>query len=269
MMTERAIQFVDKNKYVPFFMYVAFNIPHYPEQADKKFDHRYKDMKMPRRSYAKIISTTDDRMGTILARLEKHGLRKNTIVIFMSDNGHSREDYKIRGKTHKSGLPEGSNYGANGGGGNTGKWRGHKGTFFEGGIRVPAIISYPARLPHGAVRDQAITAMDWLPTIVDLCGLDPPDTELDGKSLLPIIKSRSAPTHYRVMHWAWQSLWAVREGEWKLISLSVKNRFLANLNDPKPERKNYIKDKPEIAERLHALHDAWAKKVKYLDKLPY
>jgi len=269
MMTRRAVGFIDKNKDVPFFMYVAFNIPHYPEQADKKFDDRYKDMKMPRQSYAKIISTTDDRMGVVMDRLEKHGLTKDTIVIFMSDNGHSIEDYKIRGKAHKSGLAEGSNYGANGGGGNTGKWRGHKGSFFEGGIRVPAIISYPVKLPAGAVRDQAITAMDWLPTIVNLCGIAPPDAELDGKNILPIIKSKSAPTQYKDIHWAWQCFWAAREGQWKLIHLSDKNRFLANLNDPEPERKNYIKEKPEIEKRLQALHDAWARKVKYLDKLPY
>ena len=71
------------------------------------------------------------------------------------------------------------------------------------------------------------------------------------------------------MHWAWQSFWAVREGEWKLISLSDTNRLLVNLNDLKPEQKNYIKDKPEIEKRLQALHDAWAQEVRYLDKLPY
>ena len=166
-------------------MYVAFNVPHYPEQADKKFDDRYKNMKMPRRSYAKMISTTDDRMGKIVGYLEKQGLRDNTIIIFMSDNGHSAEDIKIRRENHKSGMTVGTNYGANGGGGNAGKWIGHKGTFLEGGIRVPAIISYPAKLPKGAVRDQAITAMDWMPTILDLCDVPKPDVKLDGKSILP------------------------------------------------------------------------------------
>ena len=96
MMTERALQFVDRNKDVPFFMYVAFNTPHYPEQPDKKVDERYEDLKMPRQLYAKMISTTDDRMGLIMARLEKHGIRDNTIIVFMSDNGFSVEDYVIR-----------------------------------------------------------------------------------------------------------------------------------------------------------------------------
>ena len=263
LITKRAIQFVDKNKDAPFFMYVAFNLPHYPEQGDSKFDERYKDVPMPRQSYAKVVSTVDDHMGQIVGRLKKLGLRENTIVIFMSDNGHSVEDYQINVDNHSSGLPKGTNYGANGGGGNTGKWRGHKAEFYEGGIRVPAIISWPAKIPKGVVRDQAITAMDWLPTIVELCGIDPPSSKVDGQSIVPIINLQSAPTHNKVMHWAWQAFWAVREGEWKLISTVGNNRQLVNLNDPEPEKKNYIKERPEIADGFQALHDAWAKETNY------
>jgi arylsulfatase A len=261
LITRRALQYIDKNKDVPFFMYVAFNIPHYPEQADKKFDDRYKDMKMPRRSYAKMVSTTDDRMGRIMARLERHGLRENTIVVFMSDNGHSAEDYKIKVKNHSSGLSEGSNYGANGGGGNTGKWLGQKGSFLDGGIRVPAIISYPARLPKAVVRDQAVTAMDWMPTILELCQIALPRVKLDGSSLMPIIKSESAKSAYSVLHWHWSNKWAVRQGDWKLIGRGKQALSLGNLADPRPEAKNYLKEKPDIANRLHALHNEWLKEV--------
>ncbi len=261
MITERAMQFIDKNRQSPFFMYVAFNTPHYPEQADKKFDDRYKDMEMPRRSYAKMISTTDDRMGMIVDRLEKHGLRDNTIIVFMSDNGHSAEDFKIRGKDHTSGLAEGANYGANGGGGNTGKWLGQKNSFLEGGIRVPAVISYPAKLSKGLVRGQAITAMDWMPTILDLCNVELPDVKLDGKSLVSVIRSESAKSHYNVLHWQWGDRWAVRQGDWKLISEGDKGQSLGNLSDWQPEKKNYIKEKPDIAKRLQALHDEWLKEV--------
>lgn len=261
MVTERAIQFIDKNKDKPFFMYVAFNVPHYPEQSDKKFDDRYKDMKMPRQSYAKMISTTDDRMGKIIARLEKLDLRDDTIIVFMSDNGHSTEDIKIRRENHKSGMAVGTNYGANGGGGNTGKWLGHKGTFLEGGIRVPAIISYPAKLPKGQVRGQAITAMDWMPTILELCNVPKPDVKLDGKSILPIIKSEKAKSHYDVMHWKWSKGWAVRQGDWKLIGEGDKGKSLGNLADPEPEKENYITEKPELAAKLLALHKEWAKEV--------
>ena len=78
-------RFLDEHHKAPFFLYVPFNIPHYPEQADAKFDERYKEMPMPRQSYAKMISTTDERIGQIMTKLDKLGVRKNTVVVFMSD----------------------------------------------------------------------------------------------------------------------------------------------------------------------------------------
>jgi len=261
LITARALKFIEANKARPFFMYLAFNIPHYPEQADKKFDERYKDYKMPRQAYAKMISTVDDRIGLVLKKLNDLKIRDNTIIVFMSDNGHSNERNHIRVDNHKSGLPKGAKYGANGGGGNTGKWIGAKGSFLEGGIRVPAIISYPKALPSGQVRDQAITAADWYPTIADLCGLAQPKVKLDGQNLVKIIKSADCPTHHKVMHWQWGNQWAVRQGDWKLIGNGKRGRSLGNLTGDKPERENFIKTKPETAARLLALHLDWVKEV--------
>lgn len=257
MVTERALKFIDQNRDHPFFMVVAFNIPHYPEQADAKFDERYRELPMPRQSYAKIISTTDDRMGTIMKRLDQHGLTDNTVVVFMSDNGHSGEDYQIKGEQHVSGFPEGQNYGANGGGGNTGKWLGQKGSFLEGGVRVPAIISYPAKLPQGVVRDQIVTAMDWMPTLLDLCQVPLPENRLDGQSLLPLIQSESTDSHYPAVHWQWGNRWAVLAGDWKLIGQNDKLVSLGNLADQQPEAKNYLQQNPTMVQKLHGLHREW------------
>ena len=219
MMTDRALAFIDKNKENPFFLYFALNIPHYPEQALEKFGERYKDLSMPRRSYAAMISTTDHYIGKVLAKLAEHGLRENTVVIFMSDNGHSAEHNEIRAEGHKSGLEKGTYYGAHGGGGNTGRFIGHKGTFFEGGLRVPAMISYPKALPQGEVRDGAISAMDWYPTVIELCGIEADKTvALDGVSVLPLIRDAKLGGLHDEMHWAWQKKWAVRKGDWKLVS---------------------------------------------------
>ena len=244
----------------PFFLYIGFNIPHYPEQADDKFDQHYVNTKEPRGSYGRIVSTTDDRMGRILAKLDEHRWRDDTIVIWMSDNGHSAEDYAIKVDNHMSGYAQDHNYGANGGGGNTGKWIGNKSTFYEGGLRVPAVISYPRKLPKGIVRDQTITAADWYPTLCDLCGIDPPSgVTLDGASLLPVIND-DAPTHHDVLHWQWQDKWAVREGDWKLIHLK-KDTLLVNLTDEKPETINHADAHPEIVQRLTAEHDRWINDV--------
>jgi arylsulfatase A-like enzyme len=263
LMTKKALDFIETNQHRPFFLYVAYNIPHYPEQPDPQFDERYAKLPMPRRSYAKMISTTDHRMGIVMKKLTDLGLRQNTIVIFMSDNGHSAEDgARIRGEDHSSGLPQGTYYHAHGGGGNTGPWRGHKGTYFEGGLRVPAIISYPGKLPEKAVRHQAITAADWFPTVLELCGMEPPPgVTLDGKSLVPLIHDPEQPSPHKALHWAWSNGWAVREGPWKLIGTRDQAQQLVRLTDPEPERTNYLKERPNLASRLHQLHRDWLVRV--------
>ena len=260
LMVERSLKFLEQNKNRPFFLYVPFNIPHYPEQSLKQFQELYKDMNDPaRRSYGAIVTTTDHYIGRILDRLESLGLRENTIVIFMSDNGHSEETgNRIRVDGHKSGLPKEHFYGASGGG-STGKWIGQKGTFLEGGVRVPAIVSFPSKLPQGEVRGQIVTAMDWYPTVLDLCGIERRTNapELDGHSLLPIIESAEAESEYSgVLHFAWGKGWAVRDGDWKLIGGK-----LHNLADAEPEKRNYAAEHPEIVARLTAMHTTWARDV--------
>jgi arylsulfatase A-like enzyme len=270
MMVARSLAFLDENKDRPFFLYVPFNIPHYPEQALAQHEALYAGMKDPnRRCYGAIVTTTDHYIGKILDKLGEHGLRENTIVIFMSDNGHSEETtYRIRVEKHTSGLPKEHFYGASGGGSN-GRWIGRKGEFLEGGIRVPAIISYPARLPQGEVRDQVITAMDWYPTVLGLCGIeraaDAP--RFDGHDILPIIESAEARSEYAgLLHFAWGSQWMVRDGDWKLIGRDgpkggkVK-MTLHNLADAEPEAKDYAGEEPELVAKLKARHDDWAEEV--------
>ena len=261
LMTERAMNYIEEHKEKPFLLYVSFNIPHYPEQHDRKFEARYRNLPMPRQSYARMISTTDDRMLQILNKLEEHKLRENTIVIFMSDNGHSTEDGARIRKDHKSGLKEGHYYHAFGGGGNTGKWRGAKGSYYEGGLRVPAIISYPGKLPKGEVRNQVITGADWFPTILDLCGIKPPAVTLDGHSVLPLIQNPETPSPHRTLHWAWGNGWAVREGSWKLIGSGNQPRFLGNLDEEQPESVNHMHAKPKLVQQLFQTHVKWLEKT--------
>lgn len=264
MMVQRSLEFIEENRDSPFFLYVAFNIPHYPEQALKQHEALYKHLpEAARRSYGAIVSTTDHYIGRVVDKLEALGMRDNTIVIFMSDNGHSEETgNRIRTENHSSGYEKGHFYGASGGG-NTGKWRGQKGTFLEGGIRVPAIISYPARAPKGVARNQVITAMDWFPTVLELCGIKPGRQEIDGHSLVPILASADAKSQYKgVLHFQWFRTWAVREGKWKLIGNDKSERAsLYCLTDEQPEAVNHAKTHPELVTRLRALHEAWAKDV--------
>jgi len=263
LMVQRCLRFIEENQDQPFFLYAPFNIPHYPEQALEQFAPLYADLEDPaRQAYGTIITTTDHYIGQIVSKLEALGLRENTIVIFMSDNGHSEETNNfIKEEGHKSGLPKGHFFGASGGG-STGKWIGQKGTFLEGGVRVPAIVSYPAKLPQGEVRDQIITAMDWYPTVLELCGLQkaPEVPAFDGHSLLPIIDSAEAASGYQgELHFQWGNRWMVRQDEWKLIGTEGKPQAtLHRLTDPEPEVTNHAAANPEVVERLRKLHDAWA-----------
>ncbi|MDA7915772.1 sulfatase-like hydrolase/transferase [Verrucomicrobia bacterium] len=269
IMVDRSLTFIEENKDRPFFLYVPFNIPHYPEQALAKHEKLYANMKDPaRRSYGAIVTTTDYYIGQVVDKLEELGLRDNTIVVFMSDNGHSEEvKNRIRVDNHKSGYVKDHFYGASGGG-STGKWIGNKGKFLEGGVRVPAIVSYPSKLPKGKVRHEIITVMDWFPTILSLCGVkqDAGAPALDGHDISPIINSERAPSKYkRKLHFAWGTSWAVRDGDWKLIGLDkggkVSAKSLHNLGEKNPEVKNHIKEQPDITARLKAKFIAWKKDV--------
>jgi len=262
-----ANKFINKNKDKPFFLYLPFNLPHYPEQPDSTFVEQYKSLKWPRSSYAPMITTVDNRIGQVLDQLDALGLRENTIIIYMSDNGHSTEDY----------YNWDVSYGGNGGGGYTGKWRGAKGSFFEGGIRVPAIISYPKLFPKGESRDQAIVNLDILPTICEILDIPIPENKLDGKSIVEVIKSSNVASPHEVLHWMWQDMWAVRKGNWKLIynghdttgkhsthpekEFDMPEYYLANLVDENPEEINHALQQPEIVKELNELHQIWAKDV--------
>lgn len=269
LMIEQAVNFIDANKAAPFFMMVAFNLPHYPEQPIDKFKDAYSDMPMPRQSYARVVSSVDDHIGRLIDKIEAMGLRENTIIILMSDNGHSIENSPgIAVDNHSSGYPRGHYYLAHGGGGNTGKWIGNKGTFLEGGIRVPAIISYPAIVPKGQTRDQIVTIMDWFPTVQELCGIRQDKTipKLDGRSMKSILADPNASSAHEVLHFAWAKNWAVRKGDWKLICKpDTKTNHpiytLHNLAEPNPEVKDHAKQDPAKVQELIALHDAWDKDV--------
>src|SRR5262249_38932300 len=154
------------------------------------------------------------------------------------------------------------------GGGSAGIYRGAKFSLFEGGIRVPAIISWPGHLPENEVRSQMAYGCDWLPTIAELCGAKLPDATLDGKSLIAVIKDANAPSPHDVLHWQIAKSWAVREGDWKLLldvndtteqspGTVIPGAFLANLKDDPSEKRNLAPDRPEIVARLHGMRTRW------------
>jgi arylsulfatase A-like enzyme len=254
MMVEEASRFMEEHRANPFFIYFALNMPHYPYQGEVKWLERYKDVPYPRNLYAAFLASCDDRIGALLRKVEDLGLRKDTIIVFQSDNGHSTEER------------------AHFGGGSAGVYRGQKFSLFEGGMRLPGIVSWPGRLPEGEVRGQMVHACDWMPTLAELCGVNLLNPDIDGRSIVPVIRSADAPSPHAVLHWhvggGKKPQWAVREGDWKLIGnvqstpdpgLTAEDRqfFLSDLAKDISEKTNHAKEHPEIVQRLRRLHDEW------------
>jgi arylsulfatase A-like enzyme len=156
------------------------------------------------------------------------------VASLLSDNGHATEHSAgITVDDHHTGYPRGHYCLAHRGGGNTGKWIGHKSTFLEGGIRVPAILRHPTQVPPGQTRHQVVMIMNWFPTGLDLCGLRPETgaPRLDGRRLLPNLPDAEAN--------------AVRHS-------------LHPLAEPSPEVQDHAVDRPALVQELRQLHAAWA-----------
>lgn len=257
LMLEEAAAFLEQDKETPFFMYWAINIPHYPLQGEKKWLDFYKDLSSPRDKYAAFVSTMDEKIGELLQKLSELGLAENTIVVYQSDQGFSSEERNF------------------GGGGAAGPYRGSKFSLFEGGIRVPSIISWPGHIPTGEVRDQIATNIDWFPTLASYCGIDLPKRKIDGKSLVPIIASPTAQSPHSTLYWQSQGSkdnpqWAVRDSDWKLLHSPYGNRkgelnsegyTLVNLNDDPSEQHNLADKYPDIVNRLVEAYDKWISEV--------
>ena len=256
LMLKNASAFLDENKDKPFFMYYAINCPHYPYQGVKKWLDYYQDkgVKYPRDLYAAFISTIDENIGLLISKLDDLGLRENTIIVFQADNGYSTE---VR---------------AHYGGGNAGVYRGSKFSLFEGGIRVPAAISWPKRLKSGEIRDQISVNADWMPTLAELCNIDLDASELDGKSLVSVINNKDEKSQHSEFCWKTGKHWAARKGEWKLLGkpmiagetfLPKDSLFLVNLNQDLGEMTNLAEKYPEKVEELKFQYFEWLRKNLY------
>ena len=251
LMVEECKEFITRNKEQPFFIYWAINWPHYPLQSTNKWRLKFKDLPHPRDKYAAFMSTTDELVGRVLDHLEKAGLRENTIFIFQSDHGHSVEERTF------------------GGGGSAGNLRGHKGNLFEGGIKVPSVVSWPAKIPQGEIRDQFVTGTDWWPTLAEWTDAKiPTDHKLDGKSIAGVIANPHMQSPHERYYWQLGNKlgqWVMREGDWKLYAKARENirprgvpemtkedkkLFLVNLRDDPGEKRNWAGDFADKVKRL-------------------
>jgi arylsulfatase A-like enzyme len=258
LMARECEQFLEENQDRPLFLYWANNVPHYPLQGTARWRAEYSHLESPRSMYAAFMSTLDERIGHVVAKIDELGLREKTLIIFQSDHGHSTEERSFHG------------------GGYAGTYRGAKGCLFEGGLRVPAIASMPGVIPEGEVRNQLATGCDWLPTIAQMCAAPLPEGTLDGRSLVDVMMQSDAPSPHDVAYWrlgrSGKAQWAVRQGDWKLLGNPKDNSnkaalgdddklFLVNLAEDPTEMTNLAKSHPEVVERLASVREEFERDI--------
>lgn len=259
--TDRAVEFIEANREQPFFLYYALHFPHVPIFATERFRGSTQ-----RGLYGDVISEIDWSVGQIIQALEERGLREHTLVVFTSDNG----PWLVFGDH----------------GGSAGHLREGKITTFEGGHRVPAIVSWPGYIPEGKVTDQVATSMDLMPTIAHIIDSElPEDVVIDGHNVWPILSGKSgAESPYNktpLYFYIDENLQAVRLGPWKL---HIPHNYLGvgkpgaggamgeyktgkiglslfNLKEDPGETTNLADEYPEVSERLMGFIESGRKEL--------
>jgi arylsulfatase A-like enzyme len=264
---DEAVRMIEKqDKDRPFFLYFASLAPHAPYQAQKADEDRYAStIKDPtRRTYAAMVTSVDDQVGRIVAALDKRGLRENTLIIFSSDNGgprsavvasgaHSKEERAAGGVKQES-LPA-----------SNGDLRGGKGSLYEGGVRVPTIFNWPARLKPRIV-NEPLHMVDIMPTALALAGAkpNPADKPLDGKDIWTTVAEGKPSAHEDILVNVEAFRGSVFKGNWKLVKIALlpgKTELFDLAADP-GEKNNVTEQNPEVVRDLESRLLAYAKQQK-------
>jgi arylsulfatase A-like enzyme len=235
-----ATQFIESNKSKPFFLYLPFTAVHDPMQAKKvDFDGITSVQDSTVRIQLAMTKALDDAVGRVVAKLKELGLEKNTLIFFASDNG---------GPTYYKAV-------------DNSPLRGGKLSHFEGGIRVPYFIKYPAKLPAGKVYDLPVSNLDIYSTAIAATGAKLPDSrELDGVDLIPYVNGAKNERPHEALFWRSGYSKAVRKGDWKLYVNERNNiRYLFDLSKDISEKTDLSLQHPEILKELLEALSQWEK----------
>jgi len=231
-----AVEFIERHKAKPFFLYVAFNAVHGPLQAPAALTKQFAGVQPRLRGITlAMLKCMDNNIGKILTKLRQESLEDDTIVIFTSDNGG-----KLKG-----------NFSYNG------KYRGEKNTVFDGGLHVPYAIQWKGHFAaHTKPLQAPVHSIDIAQTVFAAAGIEVKDEwKLDGLNLLPYLKKQS-DLKARNLYWANNANIAIRDGKWKLVKQGGKV-FLFDLSKDPYESKNVLGQFPEEAQNMQKKHDHW------------
>jgi arylsulfatase A-like enzyme len=234
----------------PWFLYFAFNAPHTPLQAPPQWLEKFASIKdVNRRTYAAMVAALDENVGKVLTELESTKQRDNTLITFISDNGGPHLAKKGNGMTDFT---------------DNSPLRGCKGEVYDGGIRVPFLVSWPAKLKPGTYA-QPVISLDFYTTAITLAGgIVPADRKIDGVNLIPYLTGENTTAPHEFLFWRSQGPggnYAARMGDWKYVRLGKSAPELYNLREDIGESKNLAADKPDVLAKLDAAVVAWDKET--------
>ena len=233
--TREAVAFIRKHKERPFFLYLPYTAVHGPLQVTQKYYDRFPHIEDEgRRIYAAMTSALDDGVGAVLDTLEEDGLEENTLVVFLSDNGAGVSEYCSNEPLRLG-----------------------KQTMFEGGIRVPFTMKWPARIPQGITYEHPVSALDIFPTAVAAAseGL-PTDRNIDGVDLIPYLDGSNRAKPHDRLFWRAGPIWAARVGDWKLI-YAADRYWLYDLSKDIGEINNLAAERRDIVKTIKASYAQW------------
>jgi arylsulfatase B len=233
--TREACSFIERHKTQPFFLYLAYNAVHSPMQGAVEYMAKFAHIANPqRRIFAAMLAHLDDGVGEVLVQLRKSGIEENTLVAFLSDNGGPTRELT------SSNAP----------------LRGGKGDLWEGGIRVPFIVSWKGHVPAARVIASPVTSLDVTATALDIAGVNSAKTNLDGASLMPLLAGKSVAATDATHYWRVGKKNALRRGDWKLIRDGGAWQ-LFNLATDIAETNELASKEPARVEELSTLWDKW------------
>ena len=245
-----AAEFVETNRDNPFFLYLAYNAPHLPHQAPDEDITRYAHIKnKKRRIYAAMVDVMDRGIGEVIRTLEKHDIRDNTLIFFLSDNG---------GPQSSPGKPTNWN------GSSNAPFRGGKGNMYDGGVHVPFILSWPARIAGGQKFEAPVHALDIAATAVGVAGADTSTLPLmEGVDLTPYLTGQKNGAPHDALFWRGSNgrIWSVLDshGTKHIQDKDSSSPQLFHLPNDISEAHDVVDDFPDEAEELYKKWSLWDK----------
>jgi arylsulfatase A-like enzyme len=262
--TDETVRFIDANQDRPFFIYLSHTTPHTPLQATARYIDRYRHIENKgQRVYAAMVSSLDDSVGAIRAKMKAEGLEKDTVILFLSDNGCA--GYVGDACTNAP-------------------LNGYKGTHLEGGVRVPFIMAWPGQIKPGQVDERLVSSLDIAPTAAALAGGRLPKGS-DGVDLTPFVTGQRSAAPHETLYWRSGPNFAIRDGDWKMwmvnradpaeaansaarvtpdgvkaeVSPLGHHVMLYDLKADPGETNNLATSRPDVVTALQAKIEAWDK----------